>query len=375
MFDLTTIGKNEIASIIIEFTAAATNMKIYPQNHPQVTTFVDRLHDSLQCFFERIPELTLFIVNDNIIAFDRLVPNTGLAEESFKKILAGNELERITFLAGLSKLELNQFINNLVATDKTGAAATNHIRIGKVAFDETAEADNREPSRSSELLNFNYKAEAELKKIYLDVQNNKLPDPIKAKEIVTEFIKIYDKSISPLKILAPIKSVDEYTYVHITNVALLTICFADYLGFSGKNLEDIGIAALLHDVGKMFIPDKILKKPGPLDASERAIMETHTLKGAQYIGYQKNIPKLTIIAALEHHIKYDGSGYPKIKKNWQPNIASQIVSIADVYDAMRSKRPYQEAMKYEKIIAIIKEGRGSSFNPVLVENFLNMIES
>lgn len=375
MFDLTTIGKNEITSIIIEFTAAATNMKIYPQNHPQVTTLVDRLHNSLQFFFERIPELTLFIVNDNIIAFDRIVPNTGLAGESFKKILAGSGLERVTFLAGLSKLELSQFINNLVATDKTGAAATNHIRIGKVVFDETAEADNREHSRSSELLTFNDTAAAELKKIYLDVQDNKLPDPTKAKKIVTEFIKIYDKSISPLKILAPIKSVDEYTYVHITNVALLTICFADYLGFSGKNLEDIGIAALLHDVGKMFIPDKILKKPGPLDANERAIMETHTLKGAQYIGYQKNIPKLTIIAALEHHIKYDGSGYPKIKKNWRPNIASQIVSIADVYDAMRSKRPYQEAMKYEKILAILKEGRGSSFNPVLVENFLNMIES
>ncbi|MDW7739260.1 MAG: hypothetical protein SCJ97_04290 [Bacillota bacterium] len=103
-------------------------------------------------------------------------------------------------------------------------------------------------------------------------------------------------------------------------------------------------------------------------------METHTLKGAQYISYQQNIPKLTMIAALEHHIKYDGSGYPLIKPNWQPNIASQMVCIADVYDAMRSKRPYQEAMKYDKIKAILQTGRGTTYNPRLVENFLAMIE-
>jgi len=103
-------------------------------------------------------------------------------------------------------------------------------------------------------------------------------------------------------------------------------------------------------------------------------METHTLLGAQYIGRQDNIPRLTMITALEHHIKFNGAGYPLIRKNWQPNIASQMVSIADVYDALRSKRPYHEAVGYDQIKTILREGRGTDFNPTLVENFLTMIE-
>jgi len=371
---LSAVDVNIITKIVVEFVGTVTNMRLYPQNHPQVLNRINRLSEHLLSVFEKMPELNLFILNDDIIALDKPLPNPGLVGKSFIEILSAKGIERITLLKDLPKQELYQFMAELASVKKKSIAATSHIKLGKVILDGAIDQSMIPPDETAELLSFKYKAAAELKKIYLEVQGNKSPDTGKAKKIVGEFIKIYDKSISPLKILAPLKSYDEYIYVHITNVALLTICFADYLGFSGKNLEEIGIAALLHDVGKMFIPDEILKKPGPLTIHERTVMETHTLKGAQYIGHQKNIPKLTMISALEHHVKYDGSGYPLINKNWQPNIVSQMVSIADVYDALRSRRPYQEAMKYDKIIAILKEGRGSDFNPVLIENFLNMIE-
>jgi len=363
-----------IIEVLFEFVGAINNMKLYSNEHPQVLFRITCLYDKLTSLFENMTELTLYILNDRVIVFDEPLPVPDLMGQSFINILNENGIERITLLRGLTKSELNSFLNEL-ASSSNNIKATKHIKLGKVIFDESVEEDKLAPDKSAELLSFKYKAAAELKRIYLEVKGNKIPDTAKAKKIVGEFVKIYDQSISPLDILSPIKSDDEYTYVHITNVALLTICFADHLGFSGKTLEEIGIAALLHDVGKMFIPEEILKKPGPLTDREWAIMEAHTLKGAQYIGQQENIPKLTMITALEHHIKYDGSGYPLIRKNWEPNIASQMVSIADVYDALRSKRPYQEAMKYEEVIAILKEGRGSEFNPVLVENFLTMIEA
>lgn len=357
-----------------EFVGAAANMKLYPNNHPQVLYRIDCLFEILLSVFEKVPELTLFILDDDIIAFDKPVPDTGLVGESFIKILSSKGIERITLLKNLPKLELYHFIIELAASDKKSIAATSHIKLGKVIIDGAPEQNIVPPDETAELIAFKNKAVQELKKIYLEIQGNSIPNTAKAKKIVRDFIKIYDKSISPLNILTPVKYDDDYTYVHITNVALLTICFADYLGFSGKNLEEIGIAALLHDVGKMFIPDGILSKPGPLTVHERTEMEKHTLKGAQYIGQQESIPKLTMISALEHHIKYDGSGYPSISKNWQTNIVSQMISVTDVYDALRSKRPYQEAMEYDKIVAILKAGRGSDFNPVLIENFLNMIE-
>lgn len=367
-------SRNEIRSIIVKFVNLVAKMKMYPQNHPQVISLLYSFYESIERYLKERSELTLYIIGDDIIVLDKPLPNLGLTEESFIKILNSNSIERVTFLAGLPKPQLYNFFAELASGNKLTLSSASHIKLGKVVFDSLDEYRPDSSFKPVDFTAFNKKASLEIKKLYLDIQNNKMPDTEKAKEIVADFIRIYDKSISPLTVLASIKSADEYTYVHITNVALLTICFADYLGFSGKYLEDIGVAALLHDVGKMFIPDSILQKPGPLNEDERAIMETHTLKGAQFIGIQKNLPKLTMLAALEHHIKYDGSGYPLISQNWQPNITSQMIGIADVYDATRSNRPYQEAMAHDKIRAILQAGKGSNFNPALVENFLRMIE-
>ncbi len=371
---MTLVDISRITSVMSNLVGAVANLKLYPNNHPQVFYRIDCLFETLLNVFEKVPELTFFILDDDIIVFDKPLPDTELVGESFIKILSNKGIERITLLKNLPKLELYQFIIELAAPDKKNIAATSHIKLGKVIIDGAPEQNIVPHDETAELISFKHKAVEELKNIYLEIQGNSVPNTAKAKKIVRDFINLYDKSISPLKILAPAKDDDEYTYVHITNVALLTICFADYLGFSGKTLEDIGIAALLHDVGKMFIPDGILSKPGPLTVQERTEMEKHTLKGAQYIGHHENIPKLTMISALEHHIKYDGSGYPLISKKWQTNIVSQMISITDVYDALRSKRSYRDAMEYDKILAILETGRGSDFNPDLIENFLNMIE-
>ena len=136
----------------------------------------------------------------------------------------------------------------------------------------------------------------------------------------------------------------------------------------------MGVASLLHDVGKIFIPEEILNKPGKLSQEERAIVETHTVKGARYLLGLEGIPKLAFISALEHHLKYDGSGYPSIKGGWTPNIASQIICVADVFDAMRSKRSYQEAMPLTRIEEVLRNGSGTSFNPQLVDHFLKLVK-
>jgi response regulator RpfG family c-di-GMP phosphodiesterase len=105
------------------------------------------------------------------------------------------------------------------------------------------------------------------------------------------------------------------------------------------------------------------------------IIETHTTKGARYLMGTEGIPKLAVLASLEHHLKFDGSGYPSIKGGWTPNIASQMISIADVFDAMRSRRSYQEPQPISKIESVLWEGAGKEFNPKLVENFFRLTRS
>lgn len=371
---MTESNKTDIVKIIAAFVAAVTNVKLYPPTHPQAVHFVDRLYSSIMQVFETEPELTLVIVDNDIIAYGRPLVKTGDVEQSFVNLLHRRGIERITLLAGLPKYQLLQFISDLANSNVESIAARSHIKLGKVLSEGLQEGQSRVADEFADILSFQSRAAAELKAHYHEMLFNKRLDIDEVKELVADFIKIFDRSINPLRLLSTIKSDDEYTYVHITNVAMLTISFADFLGFSVKHLHDIGTAALLHDVGKMAIPDEILNKPGPLDPYERAVMETHTIRGAQYIGRQDNIPRLTILAALEHHIRYDGTGYPKISENWQPNIVSQMISVADVYDALRSRRPYHEAIDREKVTAILCEDSGTVFNPALVENFLAMIE-
>ena len=148
---------------------------------------------------------------------------------------------------------------------------------------------------------------------------------------------------------------------------------AEALGFHGAQLHHIGVASILHDVGKLFIPDEILSKPAALTPEERRIMETHALQGYRYLMENGRVPKLSVLSALEHHIKYDGSGYPHFKKGWQPSIVSQMVAIADVFDAMRSRRAYQGPRPLDIILGVLNKGKGSDFNPLLVNNFLKLI--
>ena len=103
-------------------------------------------------------------------------------------------------------------------------------------------------------------------------------------------------------------------------------------------------------------------------------MEEHAIKGAMYVMKLKGVNNLVILAAMEHHIKYDGSGYPRIKGGWEPNIVSQIITVADVYDALRSMRPYRVPMPQDQIIMILTDESGTTFNPYIVECFLKLIQ-
>ena len=213
----------------------------------------------------------------------------------------------------------------------------------------------------------------ELKDLYLRIKRNKQIDVRSVDEMVKRFIKGFREEVNPLRMLASLKSSHEYTFTHVVNVGILTMAQAESLGFTGEHLHQMGVASFLHDIGKLFVPEEILNKQGKLSADERMIIETHTTKGARYLMGTEGIPKLAVLASLEHHLKFDGTGYPSIKGGWTPNIASQMISVADVFDAMRSRRSYQEPQPMSKIESILKGGAGKAFNPKLIDNFFKLI--
>jgi len=163
---------------------------------------------------------------------------------------------------------------------------------------------------------------------------------------------------------------DDNTGAHIKRISGYSAAVARRMGLDGSMIETILYASPLHDVGKIGIPDRILMKPGKLDPAEWKIMQQHSVIGARILqGSDAEFIRLGETIAHYHHEKWDGSGYPDQLKGNEIPIAARIVAIADVFDALISRRPYKKPFSLENSLAIIREGRGSHFDPEVVDAF------
>jgi len=168
---------------------------------------------------------------------------------------------------------------------------------------------------------------------------------------------------------------DEDTGTHIKRMSHYSAAIARRLGLDANFVETILYAAPMHDVGKIGIPDLILLKPAKLDPLEWEIMKQHTVIGAKILkGSDAEYIKLGEIIAQSHHEKWDGRGYPKGLKGLAIPIACRIVALADVFDALTTKRPYKEPIPVDQSLTIIREGRGTHFDPDVVDAFFAIQE-
>jgi len=191
----------------------------------------------------------------------------------------------------------------------------------------------------------------------------------RTKELQRAFRKTKTASLETIYRLARAAEYrDEDTGAHIQRVSHYAAAIARNMGLDDESVESILYAAPMHDVGKIGIPDRILRKSGKLDPGEWEIMKKHTIIGAQILsGSDADFIELAGVIALTHHEKWDGSGYPEGLKGTDIPLAGRITAIADVFDALTSRRPYKETFSIEESLVIIWEGRGSHFDPEVVD--------
>jgi len=159
----------------------------------------------------------------------------------------------------------------------------------------------------------------------------------------------------------------------MVNVSLLVMGQARGLGIDGGLLREFGLAALMHDIGKVRTPTEILNKPDKLTDSEFTILKRHTVEGAEILRSTPDMPSLAPVVAFEHHLRADGTGYPVGVARPTLNLATTLVGIADVYDAMRSQRVYQEAFPTDRILAVLQRNHGLQFDQHLVRRFSQLV--
>jgi putative nucleotidyltransferase with HDIG domain len=173
--------------------------------------------------------------------------------------------------------------------------------------------------------------------------------------------------------LLQLKEFDQYTTTHSLNVSVLAMALAEFIGLGPKDIRAFGVAGLLHDLGKVRIPKEVLTKPGKLTDDEWTIMRRHPVDGAKIIYESDRQLDLASAVAYEHHIMINGGGYPGRHFQREVHKASKLVHICDVYDALRTNRPYREAWEVERVLGQIQSGAGPDFDAELANSFIQMM--
>lgn len=212
-----------------------------------------------------------------------------------------------------------------------------------------------------------------VKKLMDDYQFSPILDVSKVKIMVNKILGELLENDNILYNLSEIKSVDDYTFQHSVNVCILSLITGIGLGFDHRALKELGIGAMMHDIGKLCIPREILLKPSQLTVEEFEEIKKHTILGYELLKKSDQVDLTSAYIAFGHHERYDGSGYPLQLKDENIQICARIVAIADVYDALTSDRVYRKKLRSNEVYEYITTLGVHHFDPKIIESFVKYV--
>lgn len=363
--------RDHILDFIRHLLSATTNVSLYGVAHPQVQHLSELAYASIQTALENCREFSLMVV-DNELIVNGQQQESGLVLGRFVQILKSRGIGHVRVVDGIDRQELDQFICALASQGESlgEVSSSEHLRLGRVEL----HLDNEERARRR--LTIPEMPAEELDRfmdVYDSIRRGQKLQMKGLAEVVSGFVDAFRQEGKPLLVMASLRDTDEYTFTHSANVCILNLAQAMSLGIEGPLLSDIGMAAMLHDIGKLFVPEEVLTKKDKLTNEEFELMQQHPAKGARYLLENPGVPRLAVATAFEHHMKFNFSGYPQVSEGWKQNVCSQMTTISDFFDALRTRRPYREPMELSEISGMMHSMMGRDFNPQLTSNFLQII--
>lgn len=358
--------------LLRRFAAGVRGSQLYGREHPLLARSVDGLLAVLQPLLQSTPSLAVGIVGGQFVVADTPMPKASAAMGELIKRLAEQQVERIAFEQGLTADEVLGFMLAIGSGGKeTQTLAFPHIRVGRI----TAE-DRRSDGVGSDMAAIRRlysTAVGAAEAVWDAAATEGQPDLPGALHTIDSLADAVTQNRTAIVALTAMRSYDNYTFTHMVNVSILTMGQARALGIDGRLLREFGLSALMHDIGKVRTPKEILNKPEKLTDEEFGIMRRHTVDGAEILRRTPEMPVLAPVVAFEHHLRLDGTGYPAGVQRAALNLGTMLCSIADVYDAMRSQRGYQEAFPTDRILSVLKRNDGLQFDQHLVRRFVQLL--
>jgi putative nucleotidyltransferase with HDIG domain len=358
--------EQSIASIIHSLGASLKNRKLYPPAHPLVRTPVEKCFSEILPFFAKQPELALAISDETLVFEGVPIFNLTSSLDFFMERLAAIGIPAIVFEKGLSPDDIDRFIRFLHETKeerlsvsdiqkRIEALGASHIRVKPP--EEEGEDDH---TLAREIYNNAVNA---VVAVLQDIRLGKIPSGAESERVVKDISGMLQRNRDAIMALTLIKNFDEYTYNHSVNVAVLALSMADALSLSPQEKTEVGVAGLLHDVGKTQLALDLIRKPGNLTPAEFEEIKKHPEEGFLYLGKMSHIRPPSAVMVREHHVRYDKNGYPNLGSDYVLHPYSQIISVADCYDALTTMRAYQMAKQPIEALDIMQKLAGKSLDP------------
>lgn len=348
--------------------AALFGREVYSREHPAVSGHIECAYDLLTKAFHQMEQVTVLAFEDRVVfKNDKLPSSSTLAEGLFRR-LHQRGVEAVSFRRGLTCDEIRAMLDQLEDATKepqkiNGSA---HIRFGWIG--------GTEPHGEAQPLKLagNPRRQAGVvQHVWRDIRTGK-PGQGELMSLVADICTSVSLARGITIPLASLKTHDEYTFVHTINVALLSTSLAEEVGIRGDALLDLTVAAVLHDIGKRMIPKSVLNKDGKLTDDEWKIVQRHPVDGALQLFGAPGVSKIAPIVAFEHHM-YPGGGYPPVAAGWKMHLASRIVQVADVFDALRTDRPYRKGMSLHEALEVLQKDAGTRYEHALLDAFVQRV--
>ena len=363
-------------------SAVLKNVTFYPEEHPVLLAAADKLLSKIEELLEGRKEAAFYLIGGELFFETLSVP----IDQSFSPIMeqfAGRDIGGIIFKPGIASAEIIRFacmmskesvfpvgkedVNTLLAKEGVG-----HVTLHRALLvdKQAGAAIEAEKKKASDI--FKDAVEA-LKEIVQAVHVGKAFSMNKVNSIIQVIVDNVLDDKDALMGLTNIKMHDEYTLAHSVNMAILSVSLGTYLSLDKPQIADLGVAALMHDIGKVTIPNEIINKQGKLTDEEWQQVRRHPIDGALLLSNVSGVSKLAMVAAFEHH-QYGENGYPEFEGKYKRHPFSQIVSLADSYEAITSSRVYYaNHVSPDAAIRILLKNRGITCAPVLLQAFINVV--
>jgi putative nucleotidyltransferase with HDIG domain len=358
-------------------TASIKSVLLYPQAHPAVRQPLQELAGILQEMLKEKPEIHLGVVEGVFFLESHLfvTPNAAVAELADRLIKKG--ITALTIYVGVSIDDLFHFASILARRETTSEliplelekANVRTIRLGidHLVYGNSEGESEMTPSRTY------FDAINAVRDTMRDIENGRIPSGKRINNVVDNMVSVTMKDHTTLLGLAMIKDYDNYTFNHSVNVGILALALGAYMGKDREFLRDANTAGLLHDIGKTRIDKNILNKPGKLSDEEYELMKRHAENGAEIINKMQDIHPRVAEAVLGHHIKHNRTGYPEWAREKPFSTITEMVAVADCYDAITTVRSYSLPTLPKGAIDIMRRLAGTSLNGDLVDKFEEMM--